>query len=220
MMQLTIKKFTVNPIEENTYIVSDPATRQAAIIDCGCFDESEWEPLQQYIADNGLTPVHLLCTHAHFDHVLGTAFAAQAYGLTPQCHEADLPLWQQMDTQVTMFLGNYGTKLLQSLRLPQPTPLREGDTIDLGTKSLQVIATPGHTAGGICFYCATDDVLFAGDSLFRGSIGRTDLPGGNYATLVKSLTTHILTLPPHTRVFCGHGLDTSIDYELNYNPYL
>lgn len=217
---LTIKQFNVGPIEENTYVVSDES-KEAAIIDCGCFQENEWAYIKAYIHDNGLTPTHLLNTHLHFDHCLGNRFAVDDFQLVAEASIEDYDLYSGLREQIAMFMG---TAFAQSIDMRFTSqlakPLKEGDDITLGSHRLSVIATPGHTPGGICFYCQEENVLFSGDTLFKGSIGRTDLPGGNYPALIRSLTDKISTLPPATVVYSGHGPSTTIKYELDFNPYL
>ncbi len=215
-----IQKFTVGPIEENVYIIHDDSY-EAAIIDCGCFAPSEWKTIQAYIEENHLHPVQLLCTHTHFDHILGNDFVRETYGLEPKFAAADLVLYQQVKEQISMFMGARFADRFQVHVNPSPEHfLSDGQHVPVGHTKLQVIATPGHTPGGICFYSKNDGVLFSGDSLFQGSIGRTDLQGGNYHQLIQSLQERLMTLPPETIVYPGHGDTTSISFELTYNPYL
>lgn len=201
-------------------MVSDD-TQEAAIIDCGCFTEEEWQTVKHYLEQNGLKPTLLLNTHLHFDHALGNRFAVRDYHLKAAASIGDYGIYSKMAEQVTVFLGVAFAKQLGTGFTAQLTPpLNDGDTIRLGNHKLEVIATPGHTPGGLCFYCEEEKVLFAGDSLFMGSIGRTDLPGGNYRSLIEALTGRILTLPAETTVYTGHGPSTTISYESQFNPYL
>lgn len=217
---MKIQLFTVNPIEENAYIVSDEGG-EAAIIDCGCFSESEWARMKQYVEENCLHVTHLLNTHLHFDHTLGNRFVLRDYGLKTEASPADYYLYEGMHEQMALFLGERITnKFDLSFAKELGTPLHDGGIITLGNTTLDIIATPGHTPGGVCFYNENEGVLFSGDSLFMGSVGRTDLQGGDYAALVKSLMNRILTLPPQTVVYTGHGPSTTIEHELNNNPYL
>lgn len=213
---LKVKKFTVNPVQENCYVVSDE-TKEAVIIDCGCFDEFEWDDIEIYIKNNGLKPVHLLNTHLHFDHCLGNHFAYKTFGLKPEASIKDSSTYDNMRNQLRMFLGT------DELYHEQPAigrDLKQNDKVEFGKTVFDVIETPGHTPGGICFYCKEDGMLWAGDTLFRGSIGRTDLPGGNYRELVYGIAEKLLTLPEDTQVYCGHGPSTSIGFEKDNNPYL
>lgn len=217
---MKIQQFTVGPIEENAYIVSDESG-EAVIIDCGCFAESEWGQMKHYIENNHLHVAHLLNTHLHFDHTLGNRFALRDYGLKTEASPADYYLYENMHEQMALFLGERITnKFDLTFAKELGTSLYDGGQISFGNTTLEIIATPGHTPGGVCFYNKEEGILFSGDSLFMGSVGRTDLEGGNYADLIKSLMNRILTLPPSTVVYTGHGPSTTIEHELNNNPYL
>ncbi len=217
---MKIQQFTLGPIEENSYIVSDESG-EAVIIDCGCFAESEWGKMKLYIEENGLKITHLLNTHLHFDHTLGNRFVLRDYGLKAEASPADNYLYEGMHEQMALFLGERITNKFDiTFANEKCIPLYDGGQVIFGNTILEVIATPGHTPGGICFYNKEKGVLFSGDSLFMGSVGRTDLQGGDYAALIKSLMNRILTLPPSTVVYTGHGPSTTIEHELNYNPYL
>lgn len=212
---LCIQRFIVNMIQENCYIVSDE-TNEGVIIDCGAFYREEKEAIKKYIEDKHLTIKHLLDTHLHFDHVLGNEYLFDVFHLQPEANDRDLSLYQNIDKQLTDFIGlqNYPIHLP-----PLKRSLDEGDTVTFGTHTFSVIATPGHTPGGIEFYCKEKKVLFSGDSLFRRSIGRTDFPGGDYNSLIKSLKEKILTLPEDVKVLPGHSLSTTIGNERKTNPY-
>lgn len=212
---ITVKAFPNNPLGENTYILSD-GSRQAAIIDCGALTRDEREAIRQYILQESLHPVRALLTHGHFDHIFGAQWVFDTYGLQPEMQEADIPLYQKGCQQIKEM---FGTHLQFTVPAPAP-PLHDGDTIALGEDMrLQAIATPGHTPGGCCYFMdGRQPIVFTGDSLFRGSIGRTDFPGGNYRQLITSLRDNILTLPPSTTVYPGHGPASSIEEELS-SPY-
>ena len=213
---LKVKEFTVNPVQENCYVVSDE-TKEAVIIDCGCFDKYEWDNIENYIESNGLKPVHLLNTHLHFDHCLGNAFAYGKYGLAPEASAKDKSLYANLKSQLRMFLGT------DDMYCNEPEigrDLKQGDNVEFGKTVFTVIETPGHTPGGICFYCKEEGMLWAGDTLFRGSVGRTDLAGGNHRELVEGVVEKLLVLPGNTKVFCGHGPSTDIEFEKYNNPYL
>ena len=212
---LTIKRFENNAVFENCYIVNDN-TLEAVIIDCGAYSAHEEQQISQYIKDNNLKIKHLLCTHAHFDHILGNAFIYKTYQVVPECHPADKNLHSGLAEQVAIFLGENYTKEIPSVG----KMLNEGDSIEFGTHLFSVIHTPGHTPGGVCFYCSEEKVIFTGDSLFQMSIGRTDFPGGNYRELIESLNTKIMTLPEDVQVYPGHGNPTTIGFEKQHNPYL
>ena len=212
---LNIKSFTVNPLGENTYLLWDE-TKKAAIVDCGAFFEEEKAAIDSFIIENELQVERLLLTHGHFDHIFGAQHIYDHYGIGPEIGEDDVLNYQAGKEQVRLFMHRDIPLDLPPLK----STFRKGDILSFGNTTLQVIATPGHTPGGVCFYDATDSVLLSGDSVFQGSIGRTDLPGGNYETLIKSLSEKIMTLPENTRVLPGHGGETTIAYEKMYNPYL
>lgn len=221
---MTIKKFEVNPLCENCYVVSAETAKQAdgsirreaAIIDCGCSDEYEWEEIKKYIEDEGLQVKHLLNTHLHFDHIWGNSFVYRDLGLRPEACYEDLNIYEHMDEQIHSVVG---------VGIPHPplpplgTSLLDGSEITFGQTTMKVITTPGHSRGSICFYAEAEGVLFSGDTLFCGSCGRTDLEGGSYHDIIISLQK-LITLPDSTQVLCGHGPTTTIEREKRYNPYL
>lgn len=212
---MTIKTFEVNPLGENCYVISDD-THEAAIIDCGCSAESEWSEIKKHIAKNDLTVVHLLCTHLHFDHVWGNAYIYRDLHLKAKASYLDISIYEHIDDQIYAVTG---------VNIPHaPTPplgdaLHEGDSITFGHTTLQVLSTPGHTQGSVCFYSEADKVLFSGDTLFRSSYGRTDLEGGNTSQMMSSLR-RLSTLPDDVIVYCGHGPSTDMRSEKMFNPYL
>ncbi len=214
-MSLTVHRLTLNPVAVNCYILSDH-TRQAAIVDCGALTDSEFEQIEAYIADNRLEPRLSLLTHAHFDHVFGIARLCQRYGLPPQCHPLELPVYQANPRLALALAG-------VPINLPPAElslTLADGQSLTLGTLTINVIHTPGHTPGGLCFHIPDEGVLLSGDTLFRGSLGRTDTPLGNWQEELQSVRQRLLTLPPSTIVLPGHGPATTIDGELLHNPYL
>lgn len=212
---LKIKIFTVNMVEENTYVVSDE-TKAAVIIDCGAFDADERKAIADYIEEEGLTLTALINTHGHFDHVFGLQWAADTYGVGLAIAEEELDNYNNAAPYMMQFM-----RCGSPFSTPRPTRLlHEGDEIQVGRHTFRVIATPGHTPGGICFYDAEAKVLFSGDSLFEANIGRCDLPGGNLNSLITSLKEKVLTLPGHVVVYPGHGSTTVISYEREHNPYL
>lgn len=213
---LTCKTFTVNPLGENCYIVSDE-TREAVIIDCGAFYAGEQAAIADYIAEQELRPVAHLLTHAHFDHLFGAGFIYDRYGLAARCHPADRGLFDDIEGQMRGILGGHA---LACHAGPAGEPLTEDTVITFGSHRLTVIPCPGHTPGGVCFYCAEEKVLFSGDSLFQQSIGRTDFPGGNHWDLIKALHRLLRELPPATVIYPGHGPATTAEAESTHNPYL
>ena len=209
---IKLLQFQFNPIQVNTYIVYDE-TNECVIIDAGCSNANENEVLRKTIAERNLTPTKLLCTHGHFDHIIGNAFVCETYKIETCAHKNDLDNFEQATSHGVFF----GVDVMQP-----PTPqcfLNDGDEIKFGNSSLKVIFTPGHTLGGICLYSEVNELLFSGDTLFAGSIGRTDLPGGNYDVLMNSIEK-LMSLPENTNVFCGHGPKTTIGYEKTTNPFI
>lgn len=211
-----IECFRVNPLQTNCYVVSDD-TREAVVIDCGAFFATECQRIIDHISNNHLKPVHLLCTHGHFDHVLGNDCICENYGLRPEIHAADAAMIADVARQCTEMGMNMGYNRPSP---PVGTLLKDGDTIDFGQHQLQVIHTPGHTPGGVCFYCEAENVIFTGDTLFRMSVGRTDLPGGSHSQLTESISRRIMTLPHDTTAYPGHGPGTYLADEWRMNPYI
>lgn len=209
---LYIKQFTFSPIQENTYVVYNDA-KQAAIIDPGCYTDAEKETLVNYVADNRLSVHYLLNTHCHLDHVFGNKHIAKTYNVPLHLHPNEEVVLQYAPTSGLnwgMPFDNYTGKLIF---------ITEKDSITLGTDVLQILSTPGHSPGSISFYASQDGFVISGDALFAGSIGRTDLPGGNQPQLLKSIHTQLFTLPPSTKVYSGHGATTSIGHEAATNPF-
>ena len=208
-----VHALTFNLFRENTYIIWD-ATKECAIIDPGCMDSAEQEQLADFIESEGLNPAQLILTHGHVDHVLGVSFVKQKYGLSPIIHK--------LDVQGYMAVPNYAQQFgFADVEVVEPTSFMEhNDTITIGKTPWRVIFTPGHTPGEVCLYHEESKQLIAGDVLFQGSIGRTDLPGGNHQTLIDSIKTELMCLPDDVKVYSGHGPTTSIGYERQYNPFL
>ena len=214
---LKIQGFTVNPIQENTYIVSD-STGEAAIIDCGALFPEEQKAIADYISAHRLRPTLLLLTHGHFDHVFGCAWAAETYGLTPYMHPADEPFFTHAARHAEHFLRTCPDFTVPAHFKPIGTP-DSPQTLALGTHTLRVLHTPGHTPGGVCFYEADEKMLFSGDTIFEESIGRTDL-GGKHEQLIHSIRSEILPLPDDVQILPGHGGATTVGHERRHNPFL
>ena len=210
---LTVTSFTFSPVQENTYVVYNE-TGECCIVDPGCYFGNERNELKEFIQTSGLTPKYLLNTHCHLDHVFGNKFIHETWGLPLHLHEKEQPVLDYAPTFGVSWglpFDNYKGDLIF---------LREGDTIPLGNDALQVLFTPGHSPGHICFYCQAQQFVIGGDVLFRESIGRTDLPGGNFDTLIASIRNQLFVLPNDTLVFSGHGPQTTIGYEKVHNPFL
>ncbi|MDJ0363529.1 MBL fold metallo-hydrolase [Hymenobacter sp. H14-R3] len=212
---LRIVSFTFNGFAENTYLLIDEATRATAIVDPGMYSAAEQQKLRAYIADNKLEVKYLLNTHAHIDHVLGNAFVLRTYpGVPFWLHALDLPTLRAVGT----YAGPYGFPAYEGA---EPTgELAAGQVIALGESELQVRFAPGHAPGHVVLYDAAGGQLIGGDVLFKDSVGRTDLPGGDHATLIQSIVSELLTLPDATVVHSGHGPATTIGAERRSNPFL
>lgn len=204
---------TFNPFQENTYLLHDD-TRECIVVDPGCYEQHEREQLKKYIEDNNLKVVRLLNTHCHIDHVLGNRFVAGTYNVGLEIYPED----EQTLRSVSVYAPAYGFPLYQE-ELPASF-LKENDTVKFGNTELQVLFTPGHAPGHVVFYNESEKIVVGGDVLFKNSIGRTDLPGGNFDTLIQSIKTKLFTLPDEVTVYPGHGPETTIGYEKKYNPFL
>ena len=209
-----VVKFTFNPFQENTYLVIDE-TKSCAIVDPGCSTPNEEQALSRYIRQHDLLPVRLLNTHCHIDHIFGNRFVAETYGLGLEIHRGELPVL--MATPVTAQL--YGIPFPDQPLEPAHF-LEDGDVVTVGNTALKVLLTPGHSPASISFFCEEDRFLLAGDVLFHGSIGRTDLPGGDYQTLISSIVERLLPLGDEVTVYSGHGPETTLGYERVHNPFL
>ena len=210
---INIETFIFNAFQENTYLLSDPSG-ECIIIDAGCEEPVEKEELAAYLEDHGLKPVKLVNTHCHVDHILGVAYLAKKYNLPFYFHAAEKALFAHSKNQADMF----GL----SLELP-PEPagfLNDGDQISFGESTLDVIHIPGHSPGGILIHDPAGKNLISGDVLFRDSIGRTDLPGGDYDSLIGGIKEKLFGLDPETVVYPGHGPTTTIGLEKESNPFL
>ena len=209
------KAFTFNPVGENTYLIWDEETKEAAIIDAGMSNNRENAAVSEFITKENLQLKYALQTHMHFDHVWGLSYIKETYNLRPLCHAADEIIYSQAPEMTGMF------RLSMNWNLPAiGRYIEEGEIIQLGKTSIQVLHTPGHTPGGLSFYIESDHIIFTGDTLFQGSVGRTDLPGGNLEEEINSIKTKILTLPSDTIIYSGHGPKSSVEWEKKHNPFL
>lgn len=210
---LQVKSFVCSPLQENTYLVYDNAGA-CAIIDPGCYNSLEQQQLVSFIQSNNLEPKFLLNTHCHIDHVFGNAFVRESYGLTLHLH----PQEEKVLSFAPIFAEQWGLSYV-----PYEGPLEfltPGSFLELGTEKIDILFTPGHSPGSISFYHAPGKWVISGDVLFKESIGRTDLPGGNHETLLKSIREELFTLPDDVQVFSGHGPVTFIGKEKASNPFL
>lgn len=210
---LSVKAFTFSPVQENTYILYNEK-RECCIIDPGCYFPEEKEELKTAITAAGWKPVLLLNTHCHLDHVFGNQFVYETWGLELHIHEKERPVLDFAPQSGMMWqlpFENYDGPLHW---------IREGSVIKIGEEELLVLFTPGHSPGSVAFYHEAGNFVIGGDVLFSGSIGRTDLPGGDFKTLVNSIQTQFFTLPDDTKVYSGHGSVTTIGFEKMNNPFV
>lgn len=211
-IMLTLQRFTFNDLAENTYVLYD-TFGLCLIIDPGCYYKEEQEELLEFIQSNKLKVIQVLNTHCHIDHVLGNYFTTSTFKaplFIPAGEEAVLKA-------VKAYAPNYGFQQYQEV---EPTGLiTESTLLTLGGKRIQVLSVPGHSPAHVAFYIADQAMLIGGDVLFRQSIGRTDLPGGNFDTLIKNIHAKLFTLPDDVTVYPGHGPETTIGYEKVYNPF-
>ncbi|MBI2284671.1 MAG: MBL fold metallo-hydrolase [Bacteroidetes bacterium] len=204
--------FTFSPVQENTYVLYNEQNK-AIIIDPGCYFTAEQETLKKFIEDTQLEPVRLLNTHCHLDHVFGNRWVSETWNLELYLHAGEeqmLKLAPLSGEKWGLPFRNYSGPLHF---------LEEGDTIRLGNDALKVILAPGHSPASICFYCEEQGFLVGGDVLFRESIGRTDLPGGDHETLLRNIREKLFVLPDEVVVYPGHGPSTTIGYEKTHNPF-
>jgi glyoxylase-like metal-dependent hydrolase (beta-lactamase superfamily II) len=210
---MQIKIFEFNMVRVNTYLLHDE-TKEAVIIDCGAFTEKEHKRLKEYISTNELKIKQLLNTHLHFDHTLGNYFIYKNYDLKPQYNKED----DRMPS-LKMQAASFGVRIDY-----EPVKaghfINDGDDIHFGNTALKALSTPGHSPGGLSFYCEKDHCVFTGDTLFHRDIGRTDLWEGDENVLIQAIRNQLLTLPDNTVVFPGHGPSSSIAEEKQRNPYL
>jgi hydroxyacylglutathione hydrolase len=210
---ISIHYFTFGPFQENTYVLFDES-KECIVIDPGCYDTAERAELAAFIDDKKLKPVRLINTHCHLDHVFGNAFVATTYNLKLEINKLDQPV-------LDSFLNTCRLYGLNAEPSPAPSVyLNEGDIVKFGNSTLEILFTPGHSPGSITFYNREQKFMIAGDVLFYGSIGRTDLPGGNFETLISSIKDKLFPLGDDFKVYSGHGPETNIGFERKNNPFL
>ncbi len=210
---LKIKIFSFNPFHVNAYVLYDE-TGECAIIDASCYESHEQSQLKKFIDDKSLKPVLLLNTHCHIDHILGNNFVAETWNLKPLMHKDCIPFLEN----AVEYGQTFGFNVQQPV-MPDEF-ITDDQIISFGQQELKVLETPGHAAGSVCFYHQKENFVVAGDVLFNNSIGRTDLPTGDYDTLIHSINTRLMVLPDETKVYCGHGPATTIGMESKNNPFL
>jgi glyoxylase-like metal-dependent hydrolase (beta-lactamase superfamily II) len=210
---ISVKKFSVNPFQENSYVVSDE-TGYCLVVDAGFFFQKEIDEVLNYLHTQNLKPVGLVNTHCHFDHLMGVDFIRNKFGIPFECHKDDA-FWLPLASVQARSFGITMPEMANADHFFQAD-----QELHFGNSFLQVIHVPGHSPGHVVFYSPEDQFLLAGDVLFYKSIGRSDLPGGDYDQLIGSIKEKLLLLPPETIVWSGHGVETSIGFEKLNNPYL
>lgn len=210
---LKIEKFVVNPLQENSWVVSDE-TGECVFIDPGFYYDDEFDEIRDYILSHNLNPVKILNTHCHFDHLMGVGFVRKEFGIPFYAHPDD-NFWVEKAVEQARMFG---------FEMPPVEPadgfFNDNDQVCFGNSVLEIIHVPGHSPGHVAFYHAESASLLAGDVLFYGSIGRTDLPGGHYQTLISAIKNRLFVLPAETKVYCGHGPETTLGFEMRNNPFL
>jgi hydroxyacylglutathione hydrolase len=210
---LQIKSFTFNPFMENTYVLYDES-KEAVVFDPGCYEKHEQEELNRFIDDEGLKVSHLVNTHCHIDHVLGNAYVKRKFKVPLYIHEKDHPVLKSVMT----YASNYG---FPGYEETEPDfYLTEKDKLNFGNTDMDILFVPGHAPGHLVFYHQPTGMCIAGDTLFQGSIGRTDLPGGDHETLIQAIKKEMFALPDETKVYPGHGPATTIGFEKEHNPFV
>jgi len=214
---IKFKQFCFNPFAVSTFIISDSDTTQAIVTDPGMINDDERKEFNRYIKDNGLQLTLIVNTHLHLDHCFSNNYVREKYGVKVAAHLDDAFLGETLSEQAARFgirlTGNDGKASID-------VSLNEGDMVNVGNYKLHVFHVPGHSPGSIALYSPDGNFLISGDTLFKHSIGRTDLPGGNINTLLDSINKKIMTLPGETKILPGHDQFTTVSDEKLYNPYL
>ncbi|MEG1586053.1 MAG: MBL fold metallo-hydrolase [Bacteroidales bacterium] len=212
---MEIKKFQFNPFPVNTYVLWDNESHECAIIDPGCYWPEELTELKNFITSKGLSVKYILLTHLHLDHALSVPAVKKEYGAPFYANKKDAFLLENASRSA----ASYGLRL-QDEPIEIDMDIHEGDIFTLGKEEIHTLEVPGHSPGSIVFHLPKDKKLIVGDVLFRQSIGRTDLPGGDHRTLIDGITRKLLSLPDETVVYSGHGPETTIGYEKDFNSFL
>ena len=212
---LKVKQFVFNMFGVNTYLVIDPDTKEAAVIDPGMYGSDEQKEFDDYVKANGLKIIEVINTHLHLDHCFGDNYVKDKYGVKVAANIGDSDLGADITSQMRRFGGR---EAVEGVTID--VPLADGDVISVGKSRLEVITVPGHSPGGIALYSPDGHFVIAGDSLFRRSIGRTDLPGGSQRQLIDSIRKKLFTLPDDTMVLPGHDRFTTIGDEKTANPFV
>ncbi len=208
-----IEKFVVNPLQENSYVISDN-TGECVFVDPGFYYPEELNEITRFIRNNQLKPVQIANTHCHFDHIMGVEYIRSEYNVPFYIHPDDSYWIEKAAEQAGLF------EIDVNPVSPADYYFQENDTVKFGNSEMKIIHVPGHSRGHVVFYIEKSKILIAGDVLFYGSIGRTDLPGGDYNTLISGIKSKLLALPEETKVYSGHGPETTIGFEKKKNPFL
>lgn len=212
---MKVNRFTFNMFGVNTYVLWDEQSKDAIIIDPGMINDNERHMFDCFIESNKLNPIHLINTHMHIDHSFGVVHVSQKYGLKLECNIADQFLAERLTNQAIMF----GLTIsIEDLIIGKN--IHDGDKLKIGNEEILMLHVPGHSLGSVVLYAPDSSFIISGDVLFYKSIGRTDLPGGNYTQLIEGIKNKLLALPIETIVYPGHGQETTIGEELHNNPYL
>ncbi len=211
---IQIQKFTFNLFSENTFVIWDDESKECAIVDPGCSDADEENELAGFINENNLSAKFLINTHCHIDHILGCEFVKQKFNPVYYAPELDVPLIENAKMQADMVGMDFSSSILPEKYIT------EEEVLMIGKRKLNFLFTPGHTPGEFCIYIPEIKTCITGDVLFFDSIGRTDLWGGNYNTLIKSINEKLLTLPDESIICPGHGEQSTIGREKKFNPFL
>ena len=211
---LKVKKFTFNPFSENTYIVSDNLNN-SVVIDPGCYHKAEQKELESYIVKNNLKLKSILHTHSHLDHMFGTSYISNKYNINVWIHSEDKITYDSFQKVCDLY-----SIPISNTSNPNPKYFSLNDTFQYGDINFKILFVPGHSPGHVAFYNKENNFVINGDCLFENSIGRTDLPGGDHGSLIKSIKEKLFQLPENTIVYCGHGNETTIEKEKSENPFL
>ena len=210
---IKIQHFVFNLFQVNTYVLYDE-TRESVIIDPGCYEQGEKNVLRRFLDEEGLKPVGLYNTHTHIDHIVGVPFIHSTYGLHPRFHRDGMLFYERFPVTAESF-G------MEAVAMPKPGKfIEDKEVIRFGNSSLEVLLAPGHADGSVCFYNHQQKFVIVGDVLFNQSIGRTDLPTGDFDMLQNSIHQRLFTLPEDVTVLSGHGPETSIGHEKRHNPFV
>ncbi|MCM1255584.1 MAG: MBL fold metallo-hydrolase [Duncaniella sp.] len=211
---MKVSRFVFSMFGVNTYVMWDPESSEAAIVDPGMIDEKERDVLDDFISRNNLKVTQLLNTHMHLDHIFGNAHVKEKYGLEIKAHPDDNFLGLDLNGQASRF-----HLPLRFTDMGLDVELHDGDTLYLGEEPIKVISVPGHSPGSVALYCPESGFVITGDAVFKGSIGRTDLPGGNQSRLLESIRTKLFPLPDDTVILPGHGPESTVGFEKSHNPF-